>query len=111
MKKLLVGLLVLGSITAFAEGEPKQCGDTPRSESYIQNQDGKNYKLDLVYVFNNSARDLYLKIESVEKVETIGETNFLGKSKGQLSCLRQDRKDTVSGEACASYQCSIAVIQ
>lgn len=116
MKKLLIGLIALVSTLASATDLPKQCNYGPRSESYIQNKDGKSpngdqYKADIVYVFDNSARDLYSQIDVPEKEEILGDTKFFGKTKGQIHCLRQDLQESELAEICANYQCAIWIMQ
>ena len=112
MKSLFL-LLIISSIfigtVALAGINPRQCTTVPATPTWIQSSAGMN---DIVYLFSDAARDLYIELPGTETVET-SDSRFFIKSKGGVNCERQDLSETVSGmdSACANYQCHITSVQ
>jgi hypothetical protein len=90
----------------MTENVPEQCVFAKRVEAYIQ-----SYKTPdkVVYIFEKSARDLYLKIDAPEKYVTTDNITYLEKRLGhRISCDRFDNLE--DGQlSCASFQCTITV--
>ena len=99
----LIGFLILSSASVFSQQLPKQCSTTPKAESEITDIEGGQ----MFYVYGEPAREFYSKINAAEESITFEGITFFEKSKGRISCSRQDLTEIITNESCAYYQCSI----
>ena len=110
MKKVMfytVGLVL--AQTSFA-ALPPQCTTITGPSSLVQRSPGK---YDTVYLYGNTARDLFSQLPSQETRESVDGHDFFSVSKNGIDCSRQqDLKETVAGVDvnCANYQCNMLVV-
>lgn len=107
MKRIITILITLTSLSAIAsENLPKQCKNTKIKSSYIEQKIVRGREVNIVHVFGDSARALYLQIDSDETVVTENDVDYVIKTQknSEISCLREVQ---IQQNGCTHYQCVI----
>lgn len=109
MKKTMIGLALSMSLPAFATNFPAQCSGTS-PKNYIEHTTNiKGSKIDLIHVFGNAARELYVSLDGDQTWITEKGKELVIVSQvllnGEINCYRVDR--IKNNKVCADYECEI----
>lgn len=107
MKKTIMTLVTLTSASVIAsENLPKQCKNEKIRSSYIEHKAVRGRQVNIVHLFGEPARALYLKIDSDETVVTEYDVDYVIKTQKntEISCLREEQ---IQQNGCTNYQCVI----
>lgn len=100
-------LVTLTSVSAIAsENLPKQCKNGKIRSSYIEQKVVRGRHVNIVHVFGEAARELYLHIDSDETMVTEDDVDYVIKTQKntEISCLHEEQ---IQQDGCTNYQCVI----